>query len=104
MYEFESVDEEIFIAIGLLVPSKPTTCPAVPVIVHSFPEASVTMNAFGVIDVRKPDTLSSLSLIEATRAGGITQSNTPYITVISYFEYVIVSDDHTFTTVALGII
>ena len=62
MYEFESVDEEIFIAIGLPAPSKPITWVVVPVRYVSTPLASVINALFAVNPVLVPQAMLSLVL------------------------------------------
>ena len=63
MYEFESVDEEIFIAIGLPAPSKPITWVVVPVRYVSTPLASVINALFAVNPVRVQPIVLSLVVI-----------------------------------------
>ena len=63
MYEFESVDEEIFIAIGLPAPSKPITWVVVPVRYVSTPVQSVMIALFAVNPVRVQPIVLSLVVI-----------------------------------------
>ena len=63
MYEFESVDEEIFIAIGLPAPSKPITWVVVPVRYVSTPVQSVMIALFAVNHVRVQPIVLSLVVI-----------------------------------------
>lgn len=58
----ESVDEEIFIAIGLPAPSKPITCAVVPVRYVSTPVPSVMIALFAVNPVLVPHAILSLVL------------------------------------------
>ena len=81
MYEFESVDEEIFIAIGLPAPSKPITWVVVPVRYVSTPVQSVMIALFAVNPVLVPHAMLSLVLDRASSADLIAPEIDPRVNI-----------------------